>query len=263
MCIRNKGVAVASRVRIPRLANPNIVIRLAQGPEEIEAADRLVFQNYVNLYWPDDIEAFHKNKYLSSSARHVGVAIDAGRVIATMSMVADSALGLPSDAFRPEPLRRFRQAKGRLGEMTSFATDQSVRQPMSLVMLLFKFFFQYSFYYADVDRVVASCRTRHADFYEKHLGFEKLMPAAPHPYAGNVVCQFVTLDMLAVHERARCRYGEDAKDHLHRFFMVDEHPNVRLPAPRRLPRARPLKQARVPKQGTPKHVGEAPVQVYP
>jgi hypothetical protein len=90
--------------------------------------------------------------------------------------------------------------------------------------------------------VVASCRTRHADFYEKHLGFEKLMPAAPHPYAGNVVCQFVTLDMLAVHVRARCRYGEDAKDRLHHFFMVDEHPNVRLPAARRLPRAGKLKQ---------------------
>ena len=243
---------MSARVRIPRLADPNIVIRLAQSPEEIKAADQLVFRNYVNLYWPDDLEAFQKNRYLRSPARHVGVAIDAGRVIATMSMVEDSPLGLPSDAFRPEPLRRFRQAKGRLGEMTSFATDQSVRHPMNLVMLLFKFFFQYSFYYADIDRVVASCRTRHADFYEKHLGFEKLMPAAPHPYAGNVVCQFVTLDMLAVHVRARCRYGEDAKDHLQRFFMVDEHPNVRLPAARRLPPAR-----------RPKQVEEPLLEVYP
>ncbi len=232
-----------ARVRIPRLADPGIVIRLAQSPEEIEAADQLVFRNYVNLYWPDDVEVFRNNRYLSSPARHVGVAIDAGRVIATMSMVEDSPLGLPSDAFRPEPLRRFRLGKGRLGEMTSFATDQSVRQPMNVVMLLFKFFFQYSFYYASVDRVVASCRTRHADFYEKHLGFEKLMAAAPHPYAGNVVCQFVTLDMLAVHEGLSCRNGEDAKDDLHRFFMVDEHPNVRLPAARRLPRARELNGA--------------------
>jgi hypothetical protein len=233
---------VSARVRIPRLANPNIVIRLAKDPEEIKAADQLVFQNYVNLYWPDDVEAFQKNRYLRSPARHVGVAIDAGRVIATMSMVEDSPLGLPSDVFRPEPLRRFRQVQDRLGEMTSFATDQSVRQPMNLVMLLFKFFFQYNFYYANIDRMVASCRTRHADFYEKHLGFEKLMPAAPHPYAGNVVCQFVTLDMLAVDVRARAGYGEDAKDHLHRFFMLEEHPNVRLPAPRQLPRAPRPKQ---------------------
>jgi hypothetical protein len=225
---------VASRVRIPRLANSGIVIRLAQSPEEIKAADQLVYRTYVNLYWPDDVEAFHRNRYLSSPARHVGVAIDAGRVIATMSMVEDSPIGLPSDAFRPELLRRFRLAKGRLGEMTCFAADRSLRHPMNVVMLLFKFFFQYSFYYAGIDRVVASCRTRHADFYEKHLGFEKLMPAAPHPYAGNVVCQFVTLDLLAVHVRLRCHYGEDAKDHLHRFFMVDEHPNVRLPASRRL-----------------------------
>jgi hypothetical protein len=237
---------VSARVRIPRLANPNIVIRLAQSAQEIKAADELVFRNYINLYWPDDVEAFHKNRYLSSPARHVGVAIDAGRVIATMSMVEDSPLGLPSDAFRPELLRRFRRAKGRVGEMTSFATDQSVQHPMSLVMLLFKFFFQYSFYYADIHRVIASCRTRHADFYEKHLGFEKLMHASPHPYAGNVVCQFVTLDMLAVHVQTRYGRGEDAKDNLHRFFMVDEHPNVRLPAPRRLPRAPRMKQVEEP-----------------
>lgn len=243
---------MASRVRIPGLANPNIVIRLAQSADEIEAADRLVFHNYVNLYWADDVEAFRKNKYLRSSARHVGVAIDAGRVVATMSMVEDSPLGLPSDTFRPEPLQRFRQAKGKLGEMTSFATDQSVRQPMSVVMLLFKFFFQYNFYYAGIDRMVASCRTRHADFYERHLGFEKLMPAAPHPYAGNVVCQFVTLDMLPVHVRAHAGYGEDAKDHLHRFFMLEEHPNVRLPASRRL--ARPAQ---------PKRVEEPLLEVYP
>jgi len=229
---------VAARVRIPRLDNPNIVVRLAQSPEEIKAADQLVFRNYVNRILPDDVEAFHKNRYLSSPARHVGVAVDAGRVIATLSMVEDSPLGLPSDAFRPELLQRFRLVKGRLGEMTCFATDQSVRHPMNVVMLLFKFFFQYNFYYANIDRMVASCRMRHADFYEKHLGFEKLMPAFPHPYAGNMVCQFVTLDMLAVHVRLSCRYGEDAKDDLHRFFMVDEHPNVRLPADRRLPRAR-------------------------
>jgi hypothetical protein len=242
-------VAVASRVRIvriPGLANPNIVIRLAHSPEEIEAADQLVFRNYVNLYWPDDIEAFRKNRYLSSPARHVGVAVDAGRVIATMSMLEDSPLGLPSDAFRPELLRRFRRVKARFGEMTCFATDQLVRQPMNLVMLLFKFFFQYNFYYANIDRMVAVCRTRHADFYEKHLGFEKLMPAAPNSSARNVMCQFVTLDMLAVHVRLGCRYGEDATDGLHRFFMLDEHPNVRLPASRRLARAAQPKQVEEP-----------------
>lgn len=233
---------MSARVRIPRLANPNIVIRLAQDAEEIKAADQLVYRNYVNRILPDDVEAFHKNRYLSSPARHVGVAVDAGRVIATLSMVEDSPLGLPSDVFRPELLRHFRRVKSRLGEMTCFATDQSVRHPMNIVMFLFKFFFEYNFYYANIDRMVASCRMRHADFYEQHLGFEKLMPAFAHPYAGNMVCQFVALDMLAVHVRLSGHYREDAKDDLHRFFMVDEHPNVRMPAHRRLSRARTLKE---------------------
>jgi hypothetical protein len=56
----------------------------------------------------------------------------------------------------------------------------------------------------------------------------------------------VTLDLLAVHVQTRYGRGEDAKDNLHRFFMVDEHPNVRLPAPRRLPRAPRMKQVEEP-----------------
>ncbi|MCK7513755.1 MAG: hypothetical protein MZV70_63565 [Desulfobacterales bacterium] len=172
---------MTSRYRVPKLASPDLTIRIADSPEEIEAANRLIYRNYVNLYWPEDEEAFRNNKYLHSPARHVCVAVESGTVIGTMSMMTDSPLALPSDSFRPDILRSFRMAGDRLAEITSFAVDQSVQHPLNLVMFLFKFFLQYSFYYANIDRLIASCRPRHADFYAKCMCFEKLGPAALTP----------------------------------------------------------------------------------
>ena len=219
------------RYRVPKLANSDLIIRLAENSAEIDAANRLIYRNYVNLYWPEDEDAFRNNKYLNSPHRQVCVAVEAGRVVGTMSMITDSPLDLPSDSFRPEILRSFRMSGDHLAEITSFAVDHAVQHPMNLVMFLFKFFLQYSFYYANIDRLVASCRPRHAEFYAKCLCFEKLAPAAPHPYAGNVVCQFVALELLPAHVLLGARYPEDpeAGDNFYRFLLVDEHPNVRFP----------------------------------
>src|SRR5712692_3392088 len=109
---------MSSRFRVPKLTSPNVVIRLALSSDEVEAANWLVYRNYINLYWPEDQDAFRRNKYLALPTRHAFVAVDAGRVIGTMSIIKDSPAGLPSDTFRPGILHRYRQDKERLGEVT-------------------------------------------------------------------------------------------------------------------------------------------------
>lgn len=234
------------RCRVPSLNNPYIVIRLAKDPAEKEAANMLVYRNYLNLYWPDDEEAFRRNKFLQTSARHVAVAVEAGRVIGTLSAVEDSSLGLPSDMFRPDIIRRFRSNADQLAEMTSFAIDPSIRHQTVLTLFLMKFFMQYTFYYLGIDRVIASCRPRHADFYAQRLGFQKMCDPTPHPYAGNVKCQFITLDLLESHLLLSRLYTEDElEENFYRFFCVDEHPNVRFPETMRPKRARQLDWAAI------------------
>lgn len=227
-----------SRSRIPKLTNPNIVIRLAQNQKEVDAANELIYRNYVNLYWPDDPAAFRANKYLASPARRVFVAIDHDQVIGTMSIIKDSSLGLPSDTFHPTILRRYREDKDRLAEITSFAVDQAVQHPMNLILFLIKFLMQYSFYYAGLDRLLASCRAKHADFYEERLCFQKLTEPMPYEYAGNVECQLVMLDLIEAHLLLSRRYESiDASANFYRFLFVDEHPNVFLPDKRQLRRS--------------------------
>lgn len=226
---------MSSRFHVPNLTNPNVVIRIARNQSEIEAANRIVYRNYVGLYWQDDEEAFRKNKYLHSEARHAFVAIDDGRVIGTMSIVEDSPIGVPSDTFQPHLIRRYRSGGRRIAELTSLAVDQDVLRPTSLILFLYSFFMQYGFYYLGLDYLFASCRPNHAHFYTKRLCFEELTAPAPHSYAGNVACQLLVLNVALAHALLGQRYGSDSES-FYRFMLVDGHPQVQLPedrAPRR------------------------------
>lgn len=224
---------MSSSFRVPTLSDPNTVVRLARNREERAAANELVFRNYVNLYWPDDDEILSKNKYLNSEARHVFVAVAASRVIGTMSVIEDSEIGLPSDGFCPGILRSYRDAGQRLAEISCFAVDQTDRKNRHLMLFLIKFLFQYAFYYTELDRLIASCRPKHADFYEERLCFEKLTQPAPYAYAGNVSCQLVTLDLGEMHSLLSERYAQCAgrDTDLYRFLLLDDHPMVQLPGP--------------------------------
>lgn len=228
-------------MRIPTLPHSNIVIRLAETHEEIEAANRLVYRNYINLYWPEDEAAFRRNKYVHSSARRACVAIEAGRVIGTMSLIKDSpGLGVPSDTFYPDMVRGYRQSGEQLAEFSCLAIDREAKRTQHLVAFLFKFLLQYSFYCAEIDRVILSCRPNHADFYERNLGFQKLTDPAPYPYAGNVRCQLLTLDLLLAYLTSQRQSGVSLPiADIYGFLLVDEHPNLRLPLP--LPQKQPSK----------------------
>jgi hypothetical protein len=226
---------MSPRFRVPVFKNPNIVIRLVNDTDELEQANLLVYRNYVNLYWPDDLQAFRCNPYLRSPARHAFVAVDHRGIVGTMSIIVDTPNGLPSNSFEPRLLDAFRDRGERLAEITSFAIDQNVPHSMSLTMYLIKFLFLYTFNYTDVDRFIASCRPKHADFYEARLGFTKLTPPTPYAYAGNVACQLVS---LALRDLESLNGGE-----LQRFLLVDDHPCVQLPLTDRVRRMGPPRRS--------------------
>lgn len=239
VCTKPEIGVLVTTCRVPSLAGSHIVIRLARDAAEIEAANRLVYGNYVNLYWPEDEKVLQHNKYFSSPVRHAAVAKHPSRVLATLSAIEDSPMGLPSDTFQPQTLLSLRKGNMKIAEMTSFAVARSAPRGASLPLYLMKFFMQYCFYYLGVDRLVASCRPRHANFYADVLCFDKLGDPLPHPYAGGMKCQLVTLDLLQAHVLLNDRYEAfDGEENLYRFFYLDGDPNVLFPQdtlPRRPP----------------------------
>jgi hypothetical protein len=229
---------MVSRVRVPQIKNPNIVVRLAETEEEVEAANRLVCANYLDVgLWEDEGE-FRRSKYHHSAARMVFVMLDGDRIIGTVSIIKDSHNGLPADAFQPHLMSRLRASGERLAEVTALAVDKSEEQQRSLVLFLYKFLYQYSFYYAGIDRFVATVTPKHAFFYESICCFEKLSNSTNYYYV-KLDVQLLTLPLVKAHQAFSERYeaGED-RENFYRFMLVTEHPALKFPDRTLLQRSR-------------------------
>lgn len=237
---------MAVRTRVPRLDNPGLRIRLAHDEAEVAAADRLLFDNYVaEGYWQDDASCLDNNPHLRSPQRVVCVAMDGDQLIGTASLIRDSRSGLPADGFQPEILQQLRSNRENLAEVSALAVRRG-GESRNLVLFLFKFLFQYSFYYAAFDRVILVCTPKHARFYESMILFTRLSSTNHYGYV-NVNAQLLTLSMLESHRLFQDYYETDPsnRDNLYRFFLVDEHPSLQFPERRLQKRARELDWAAI------------------
>ncbi len=219
-----------ARNRIPTIPS-GVVIRLAEGGPETEAANRLVYQNYVeDGFWESDETQLETNRYLHSPHRVAWVAIKDGEVLGTLSIIRDNPQGLPSDTAQPALMGRLRAAGETLAEVSCLATRRSRVAPQ-IVLWLMAWGMQYCFYNEGLDRLVASCKPQHADFYESVLCFSKLSAPIYYEYS-HAVGYLISLQLLEAHQLLAARYPVDPISgmSLYRFLLVDPHPSLQFPA---------------------------------
>lgn len=230
------------RTKVPQLNNPDIVIRLARNQEEIDAANDLVLRSYLDVGLWEDEKEFHNNKHIRSPMRTTIVAAERDKIIGTISTIRDSRSGLPADKFQPEITKRMRANGERICELTALAVDKSASEHhRTTVLFLYKFLYQYSYYYAGMDRFVATVTPRHAFFYESVCCFQKLSSTAHYSYV-RLGVQFVTLPLLLAHRYFSDRYETEPenRNNFYRFLLVDEHPNLCFPDKRLMRRSREI-----------------------
>lgn len=217
---------MASPIRIPKLTNSNLIVRLTTDPGEIEQANRLVFRNYVATgFWENDENKLRTNKFLHTPARRVFVALEDDHLVGTMSIVLDSRAGLPSDGAQAVQLQQLRAMGGTMAEVSAFATDRVRTSHRKLIFFLISYMFQYSFYHAGVDRLVVSCVPSHADFYESVLCFSKIGGPTYYTYT-RVVAHLLSLDLLQAHSLLSQKYPADpfTGESFYRFLFGDPLP---------------------------------------
>ena len=223
--------------RCPTLTNPDIRIRLARNADEVRRADRLVFRNYVERgYWRNDETELRRNEYLRLPTRHVMVVADGAQIIGTLSLILDSPLGIPADSFQPQAVAALRRDGAALAEISAFAFAKDRPHQHTLLHFLMAFLARYSYYYAEVDRLVAVCTPRHARFYEQYYGFRRVDATARYDYVG-VEAQMLTLELPQAFAAACEENGRGDRDHaFQRFLYLDEHAALRFPTPVRVHR---------------------------
>lgn len=229
---------MALRVKVPKLADPRIVVRLAADKEEVELANNLLFRRYVETgFWDEDGNQMRTNKFLYADVRRVVIILDNDRVVGTMSIIVDSDAGLPSDSPQPTLMRELRSSGAAIAEVSAFAIDQS-KTSRKLFFFLMSYVLQYSFYYAGIDRLVASCGSEHAKFYESALCFSRLSAPTYYAYTRDIGA-LISLDLREAHHLLAQKYPTDPStgESLYRFLMCDPQPcqhfgGLRLKRPR-------------------------------
>jgi len=229
-------------LKAPRLRDPNITIRLAHNNQEITEANHLVCNNYIQEgYWDND-EPFHKNRHMHSDMRTVFIAEAKGRIVGTGSIVKDSREGLPVDKSYGDAIRKFRQQGERIAEVSALAIDKNYAEQRNLVIFLFKYIYQYAFYYAHIDRFLIAIIARHAPFYLSVYRFEEIPSKASYGYVKPEFAPvLLTLPLVRAHKIYYERYEvgiADKSESYYRFMLVDEHPHLKFPDKQQMVRHR-------------------------
>jgi GNAT superfamily N-acetyltransferase len=164
------------------------------------------------------------------------VAVRAGRVLGTMSLVEDSFLGLPlEEAFGAEVARVRSAAPGRLAEVGSLAVTSSVRK-RGVSLMLHNIMYRWA-ELRGIRALLIAVSPDAAPFYEALLFFERFTGKKPYGRKLDVTGVALRLDLERARAAFRAAYGEEAAPgeevdptrNLNRFFTVRDFPELALP----------------------------------
>ena len=160
-----------------------ICVHPVRSREELELAFRLVYDNYVDRGYiepqPSRLWLTHYN-FLPGALTLVGSV--GSKVVATISVFADSDISLPMDEVYHRELGKLRREGQALSEVGMLA-DRRRRMGRTLPMLLqlMKRVFDYAHQVLMADDLCIAVNPRHSRFYEQFLLFETLGRPRAYP----------------------------------------------------------------------------------
>jgi hypothetical protein len=159
-------------------------VKIASDRAELEGAFRLLAASYrARGYEMPSTKLFRYSPYHVLPDTITVVAKDRERVVATLSLVPDTALlGLPMECIYGRELTDLRREGFRLAEPTSLADcDLSPREFLQVFKTFIRVIFQYHVRRGG-DSWAITVNPRHRNFYLKVLGFEPLGPCRSYPF---------------------------------------------------------------------------------
>lgn len=225
---------VRSKFEIEYDLPKELTLKLAETEDEIEQALRLVHDAYVELEYMDASET--KMRFTKHHAHPNAVILIAkwlDDVIGTLTIIPDSALGLPSDS--TWSFDRYRAEGKIIAEISSLTIKKDFRMRRGRLLLpLCKFMYVFCTEYLKLDGVVAATTLEVEPFYTDILLFEKIggrearssqAVKGDHP----AMCGFLSFSP-ETEDRGRKIYGHRPdKRNLYKFMKETATPNLKFP----------------------------------
>lgn len=169
-----RGPVVRRMFKLDLNLPSDIVFKQAESPEEVQQAMALAFQAYYQRGLVPDLKSkMRATKFHLLPTTSILICKKKDKVIATMSVIVDSGLGLPiEELWRIDSLRK---SSLRLAEISTLAIHQEHRsQRGPLLLALCGFMYRHCLVSLGVDRIVASFHPEAQDFYRCVLLFKEI-----------------------------------------------------------------------------------------
>ena len=156
--------------------NTDLVIRPALDRSELESAYELVYENYRSRdYIPPNSSGLRLTIFNAFPSTLTFVGVVHGAVIATVSLIPDTPVGLPMDEIYHDEVQGLREAGRRLVEVTMLADRRlSVRRSLAMVLSLMKLVFDYATLSLKATDLCITVNPHHDKFYHEYLLFTPL-----------------------------------------------------------------------------------------
>lgn len=172
-------------------------VKIASSRDEFEQAFQLLAARYqARGYEEPSTKLFRFTPYHVLPDTVTFVAKHGDRVVATMSLVPDTALlGLPMECIYGAEVDALRRRGRRLGEVTSLADgDLDTREFLQAFLALKRLMFQYHLRQGG-DTWVITVNPRHRNYYCRALGFLPLGPRRTYPTVRNHPAEAFLVDV--------------------------------------------------------------------
>ena len=213
-----------------RVSDPRgrVAFGLANDLRAFDQAFRLVHDQYVRRGYTDPHPSGRRiTDHHRLPSTRVFVAQEDREVIGTVTLIEDSAAGLPMDEIYREELAQLRAAALRIAEVSALAAD-SRRRPVGVGVLLglMRVLVIYAAEFARLDHLCIAVNPRHVPFYTNVLQFRQFGPRKAFPKVNGAPAVGLRLDLGFVRDLIRIgETGYHFADEVYRFFFG--RPNVR------------------------------------
>lgn len=213
---------IRSRLHLDYELPPELSFKIADTEEELESSFRLLHDSYVELgYMPPNKSNMRITYYhmLPSTTNLIAKYND--KVIATVSIIRDSAQGLPLES--EFNLEEYRKNKSTLAEISSLVVDRQYRHEGGRILFpLLKFLWLYCYYYFAIDYIVMATHPKLADMFDAIILFsplsEKIVPNYGFANGAPAVARILNLKTAPL--LYATKYGDMSKNKNLFQFMV-------------------------------------------
>ena len=215
--------------------DPRLIFKIAETREELEACFRLLHDTYVRRgFMQPDPSGLRVTIYHALPTTTTLCAKHNGKVVGTLSLIRESAIGFPLQ--RIFDLTSIRGRRGNIAEASALAIHPDYLRRGGMVLLpLMKFMYEYCTTFFDTRHLVIAVNPRHVETYESLLFFRRLSGTVVDNYdfVNGAPAVGATLDLKHAPEILRKHYGNrPLRRNLHHYFVAMQLPNIEMPSRR-------------------------------